>query len=67
MRLWKVQDGSCLYTWDVPTAVKRVEFSQDGSMLLAVTEQRMGYSGSVVVYAINENAKERMTYFCRSL
>jgi hypothetical protein len=29
-------------------------------MLLAVTEQRMGYSGSVVVFPINEDGGERM-------
>jgi translation initiation factor 3 subunit I len=55
IRLWNVQDGTCLHTWEFPTAVKRVEFSEDGSMLLAVTEQRMGHVGTVVVYPINED------------
>jgi translation initiation factor 3 subunit I len=59
MRLWKVQDGTLLYTWHFPTAVKRVEFSDDGKMLLAVTEQRMGHVGRVVVYPINEDGGER--------
>jgi len=55
IRLWNVQDGTCLHTWEFPTAVKRVEFSEDGSMLLAVTEQRMGHVGTVVVFPINED------------
>ena len=55
IKLWNVKDGTCLHTWEFPTAVKRVEFSEDGTMLLAVTEQRMGYSGSVVVFPINED------------
>jgi WD40 repeat protein len=55
VRLWNVQDGTCLHTWEFPTAVKRVEFSEDGSMLLAVTEQRMGHVGTVVVFPINED------------
>ena len=55
IKLWKVRDGTCLHTWEFPTAVKRVEFSEDGTMLLAVTEQRMGHSGSVVVFLINED------------
>jgi translation initiation factor 3 subunit I len=55
IKLWNVKDGTCLHTWEFPTAVKRVEFSEDGTMLLAVTEQRMGYSGSVDVYPINED------------
>lgn len=24
MKLWSVQTGKCLYTWEFPTAVKRV-------------------------------------------
>lgn len=44
-----------MHTWEFPTAVKRVEFSEDGSMLLAVTEQRMGHVGTVVVFPINED------------
>ena len=55
MKLWNVQDGTCLHTWEFPTAVKRVEFSEDGSMLLAVTEQRMGHTGTVSVFSINED------------
>jgi translation initiation factor 3 subunit I len=60
MKLWNVQDGTCLHTWEFPTAVKRVEFSVDGSLLLAVTEQRMGHTGTVSVFPINENG-ERTT------
>ena len=55
MKLWNVQDGTCLHTWDFHTAVKRVEFSEDGSMLLGVTEQRMGHTGTVTVFSINED------------
>ena len=57
MKLWNVQDGTCLHTWEFPTAVKRVEFSEDGTMLLAVTEQRMGHTGSVEVFSINEEGQ----------
>jgi translation initiation factor 3 subunit I len=60
MKLWNVQDGTCLHTWEFPTAVKRVEFSEDGGMLLAVTEQRMGHAGAVRVFSINEDGS-RMT------
>lgn len=40
-------------TWDFDTAVKRVEFNEDGSQLLAVTEQRMGFLGTIVVLDIS--------------
>lgn len=52
IKLWEVQTGRCLKTWDFPTAVKRVEFSEDGTLLLAVTEMRMGHLGTVVVFPI---------------
>ena len=39
-------------TWDFNTAVKRVEFNEDGTKLLAVTEKRMGYLGTIVVLDI---------------
>ena len=44
--------GECVKTWEFPTAVKRVEFSEDGKQLLGVTEKRMGYLGTIVVYDI---------------
>ena len=35
--------------WDFNTAVKRVEFNEDGTQLLAVTEKRMGFLGTIVI------------------
>lgn len=52
IRLWNVRTGECLKTWDFPTAVKRVEFSEDGRQLLGVTEKRMGHLGTIVVLDI---------------
>lgn len=53
IKLWNIQTGECVKTWENPTAIKRVSFSEDGSRLLAVTEKRMGYLGTIVVYPIN--------------
>ena len=39
--------------WDFNTAVKRVAFSDDGTRLLAVTEKRMGFLGTICVLDIN--------------
>jgi translation initiation factor 3 subunit I len=52
IKLWDVKTGKCLKTWEFPTAVKRVEFTEDGTQLLGVTEQRMGYLGTIVVFDI---------------
>ncbi|KAI9661336.1 MAG: translation initiation factor eIF3 subunit [Alyxoria varia] len=53
IKLWEIKTGKCLKTWDFPTAIKRVEFSEDGKMLLGVTEKRMGYLGTIVVLPID--------------
>ena len=52
VRLWNTQTGENVKTWEFPTAVKRVEFSEDGRQLLAVTEKRMGFLGTIVVYDV---------------
>ena len=65
-----MRTGKCLKVWDFPTAVKRVEFSEDGLQLLAVTEKRMGYLGTIVVFDVvvdveAEQANERsLTITC---
>ncbi|KIW11246.1 eukaryotic translation initiation factor 3 subunit I [Exophiala spinifera] len=52
IRLWNVRTGENVKTWEFPTAVKRVQFSEDGKQLLGVTEKRMGYLGTIVVYDV---------------
>lgn len=60
--LWDVKTGKSLKVWKFPTAVKRVEFNEDNSLLLGVTEQRMGHIGSLVVFSIiNDVDAERKT------
>jgi translation initiation factor 3 subunit I len=53
IKLWDVKSGRCLKTWEFPTAVKRVEFNEEGTQLLGVTEKRMGHLGTIVVLNIN--------------
>lgn len=70
VRLWDIKSGKCLNVWDFDTAVKRVEFSEDGSQLLAVTEKRMGFLGTIVVLDVNldpegeQTTEKRMTITC---
>ena len=50
--------------------MKRVEFSEDGTQLLAVTEKRMGYLGTIVVFDIKidvdaeQSSEPSMTIRC---
>ena len=50
--------------------MKRVEFSEDGTKLLAVTEKRMGYLGTIVVFDIKidvdaeQSSEPAMTITC---
>ena len=70
IRLWEIRTGRCLKTWDFPTAVKRVEFSEDVRQLPAATEKRMGHLGTIVVLDVNpdpeaEQSDERaLTIVC---
>lgn len=70
IKLWEVQTGKCLMTWDFPTAVKRVEFNEDGTKLLGVTEKRMGHLGTIVVLDVNvdpaaeQNPEKVLTIVC---
>jgi len=53
MRLWQVSTGKCLYTWEFPTAIRRVAFSEDDKQIVQNTEQRMGFQGAIRVFNIN--------------
>lgn len=61
VKLWDIKSGKCLKTWDFDTAVKRVEFSEDGSRLLAVTEKRMGFLGTIVLLDIKLDVNAEQT------
>lgn len=61
MRLWEVQTGKLLKTWDFATSIKRVEFSADGRQLLGVTEKRSGHLSTIVVYEINPDPAAEQT------
>ncbi|KAJ9111068.1 hypothetical protein QFC19_001266 [Naganishia cerealis] len=53
MKLWDIKTGECLKTWEFPTAVKRVAWSDDDNLALCITEQRSGYQGAIRVYEIS--------------
>ncbi|GHJ83613.1 hypothetical protein NliqN6_0015 [Naganishia liquefaciens] len=53
MKLWDIKTGQCLKTWEFPTAVKRVAWSDDDKLALCITEQRSGYQGAIRVYEMS--------------
>ncbi|KAF5319926.1 hypothetical protein D9611_011010 [Ephemerocybe angulata] len=55
MKLWQVSTGKCLYTWEFPTAVKRVALNEEGTQIVCITEQRMGYQCAIRVFDINRD------------
>ncbi|KAJ1821741.1 translation initiation factor eIF3 subunit [Coemansia sp. RSA 2671] len=58
-RLWHAETGRMLHTWELPTAVKRVEFSHDDQYVLMVTEERMGHKSGIYVFAIDISRPEQ--------
>lgn len=59
LKLWLVSTGKCLHTWEFPTAVKRVAFSDDDEQVVCITEQRMGHQGAIRVFNINREGESR--------
>jgi len=57
LKLWSVSTGKCLHTWEFPTAVKRVAFSDNDEQVVCITEQRMGYQGAIRVFNINREGE----------
>jgi len=55
LRLWEVSTGKNLFTWEFPTAIKRVAWSEDDSEIVLVTEQRMGYQGAIRIMRVNRD------------
>ncbi len=55
LRLWSAQTGKNLFTWEFPTAVKCVAFNDDGTQVVCITEQRMGYQCAIRVFKINRD------------
>lgn len=55
IKLWKVETGECVFTWDAPSPVRRVAFSADGTRLLAIADQVMGHKGTISVFDINQD------------
>lgn len=53
MKLWKVETGECVHTWEMSTPIRRVAFSPDNSKVLAVSDQVMGKKGTISVFDIN--------------
>jgi translation initiation factor 3 subunit I len=61
IRLWDVKSGKNIKTWEFPTAVKRVEFNEDGTKVLGCTEKRMGYLSNIVVFNVNPDPEAEQT------
>ncbi|KAJ9094934.1 hypothetical protein QFC21_005726 [Naganishia friedmannii] len=55
MKLWDIKTGECLKTWEFPTAVKRVAWSDNDNLALCITEQRSGHQGAIRVYEISHD------------
>lgn len=55
VKLWRVQNGECVFTFTMKSPVRRVAFSPDNSKLLVVTDKVMGQPGSITIFSINNN------------
>ncbi|AMD21740.1 HFL116Wp [Eremothecium sinecaudum] len=63
IKVWKVQDGSNVHTWEVKTPVRRLEFSPNGDKILAVLDSVMGYEGSISIFTVVRDADHKIVKF----
>ncbi|KDN41228.1 putative TIF34-translation initiation factor eIF3, p39 subunit [Tilletiaria anomala UBC 951] len=55
-KLWEVSTGKELYSWEFPTAIKRVAWSTDDTQILLISEARSGYQGAIRVFNVNRES-----------
>lgn len=53
-KLWDVEHGVELFTWDFKSPAKLVEFSPDNSKLMFLTDHNMGQIGTLHIFNVNE-------------
>ncbi|KAH3679981.1 hypothetical protein WICPIJ_008457 [Wickerhamomyces pijperi] len=54
-KLWKVETGENVFTFKLNTPVRRVEFSGKNDRLLCVTDEVMGFKGTISIFKLNYN------------
>lgn len=63
IKIWRVNGGKNVFTWQTKTPVRRVEFSPSGDKILAVLDGVMGYEGSISVYQVIRNEANEIIKF----
>lgn len=63
IKVWRVKNGTNIYTWVTKTPVRRVEFSPNGTKILAVLDGVMGYQGSISIYNVVRDAHNNIVRF----
>jgi translation initiation factor 3 subunit I len=53
IKLWSVQNGQCIFTWETKATARFVEISPEADRFLAVTEEHMGQRGSITIFPLN--------------
>ncbi|KAH3675884.1 hypothetical protein WICMUC_002454 [Wickerhamomyces mucosus] len=52
-KLWRVETGETVFTFPLDTPVRRVEFNVANDKLLTVTDEVMGFKGSITIFKLN--------------
>ncbi|KAK9477322.1 WD40-repeat-containing domain protein [Lipomyces japonicus] len=59
VKLWDIKTGKCVHTWTFPTAVKFVQFNEDGNQILVISEQRTDFSSTVHIFPVEIDVTAR--------
>ncbi|AOA61275.1 Translation initiation factor 3 subunit i [Komagataella phaffii CBS 7435] len=60
-KLWRVETGECIFTWNTVTPVRGVEFNKDASKVLVLTAEVMGHPGTISIYPVDFTKEEQST------
>lgn len=57
-KLWDVEHGAELFTWDFKSPAKLVEFSPDNTKLMFLTDHNMGQIGTLHIFDVRAGAEQ---------
>ncbi|KAI9343853.1 WD40-repeat-containing domain protein [Zopfochytrium polystomum] len=66
-RLWEVETGRCVFTWETRTAVRAVAFALGDEMALFITDATMGQPCTIHIVPIEADPEDQTDEFIRQI
>ncbi|KAJ3071031.1 translation initiation factor eIF3 subunit [Podochytrium sp. JEL0797] len=66
-KMWEVETGRCVYTWETKTAVRCVDFALGDEKALFVTDATMGQKSTIHIVPIEADPEDQTSDILRSI